>query len=206
MGCDNGPTPEECLAFWRRAEAIARRRCGRTLARLARGEGGFYEADDLMQDLFLAFRELLWRWWQRPGRREEALWAAWERLLWGGGIGILRRRPQRLWTAPEVTVSPEALALDESAETPSELPASAREGLITHQDAEEGGARLACLDALEGALWQLSPLQRQALYLAILEGLPRAEVARRLGLKDAQSAYGHIHRARRALRRALGRS
>ncbi|MBC7256041.1 MAG: hypothetical protein H5T66_08075, partial [Chloroflexi bacterium] len=79
----------ELVALWQVAWEMARRLCAGTLARLAQGEGGFYEADDFYQDLFIEFWRLV-RAWQRHGGSAEALWHAWRRRLWGGGRRILR--------------------------------------------------------------------------------------------------------------------
>lgn len=56
---------EQCLSLWPRAREMARVHCSGTLARLRNGDGGFYQADDLWQDLFLEFWALASRWQAR---------------------------------------------------------------------------------------------------------------------------------------------
>ena len=52
----------ELLWLWQRGREMALRRCARTVARLRLGAGGFYEAEDFLQDLFLEFWALVRRW------------------------------------------------------------------------------------------------------------------------------------------------
>ena len=49
---------DELMALWERGRRIALARCSHSLRALRQGGGGFYEADDLWQDLFLDFMEL----------------------------------------------------------------------------------------------------------------------------------------------------
>jgi DNA-directed RNA polymerase specialized sigma24 family protein len=189
---------EALLALWGRARQIALRRCRRTLARLRAGAGGFYGADDLEQDLFLGF------WALARALPEEELWPAWERALWGGGLRYLQRAPQRLWARAERQMPPGALDLDDGEPQVAAL-GGARRGLVQEEDSWARLAALAELDALEEGLWRLRPAQRQILYLAVLRGLPAAEVARRLALADGRAVHARTFRARAALRRALGR-
>ncbi len=193
-------------ALWPEAKRIAARRCRNTLYRLRRGEGGFYDHDDLWQDLFLEFWALL----QRPsvaalaaeGRTlaDEPLRLAWSKALWGGGMRILRRAPQRLWHRFEEAVEPVRLDGgdydgDGEAERHDALPIEALVG----EDGARTASSLARLAAIRAALWRLRPAQRQALYMAALQGLPEATVARRLGLASANAVAQRIKLGRQRL-------
>ncbi len=209
MVCD-GPKrvrEQNLMGLWQRARGVALRRCAGTLARLARGDGGFYDADDLMQDLFLEFWRLVSA---LAGKPVGELWSAWESLLWRGGIRILRRRPQRLWRRREMSVPPHALALQPggcvesraSAGEGSPLPRAAR----THLVCEGSEGRVYAHDLvsrLGAALDSLSPLQRQVLYLYGIRGLSGAAVAERLRLGNANAVYQRVARARAMLRRRV---
>lgn len=193
----------ELLALWQLARQEASRRCGHTLARLRAGEGGFYEAEDFWQDLFLAFWKLFQSWWE-SGKGEGALWAAWRRFLHRGGAQILRRAPMRLWGRRERTLPPQLLALEEDqGELDQPLDPLALAALTQAEDAEAEQYRQACLDDLEAALWALRPAQRQVIFMATLAELPAAEVARLLGLSGANAIFQRLHGARLALRRLL---
>lgn len=195
---------EAVLALWDRAWRMARRRCAGTLIRLRRGDGGFYGADDFYQDLFVEFWELLERRGVPQDDDEEraALWKAWGSVLWGGGRRILRRVPQRLWTGTERAVEPATLAL-EYHDAGDGLSPAARQALVQAEDAEATRRRLSRVERVACALWRLQPLQRQIIYMSALRGLPADRVARRLGLRSRNAAYQRLHRARRAMRRAL---
>lgn len=56
---------------------------------------------------------------------------------------------------------------------------------------------------LEQALASLSPEDRLAVELYVLEGLPAADVARIVGLRNAKAAYNKVYRALAALREQL---
>lgn len=204
------PDAEEAdlLALWEQAWALARRCCAGSLRRLQAGDGGFYEADDLQQDLFIEFWALA-RDWQASGEDEAALWAAWRRRLWGQGCHILRRRPQRLWDRAEYPVAPDRLALDASDDEPAAvegLPTAARQALTAGEDAAATHDQLADLSRLEDALWALRPTQRQILYMVTLAGLPAAAVERLLGLGSRTALYQRLFVARQALRRGLAKT
>lgn len=204
-------SPDEIEALWREAWRLARRACHATLARLRMGEGGFYDADDLHQDLFLGFRSLALTWAaQQPRPPESELWAAWRRQLWHGGARYYRRRPQRLWIGRELPLAPETLALDdgEDPDAPDRdcLPACAAEQLIEPDASLEG---LQAEDAARSALAALRSLpaaQRRLLELVAVQGRSVAEAARALGLPPGQAAYQRLYRARRALERAMQRA
>lgn len=195
-------TNDELIALWQVAWEIARRLCGRTLSRLASGDGGFYGAEDFQQDLFLEFWALT-RVWRRHNASPEALWRAWRRRLWGGGRRILRRAPQRLWHSTERTFDPSIMALgDFSDEEANSIP-FAVEALSQPEDAEATQTQKADLQALEEALWALRPAQRQIVYMAAMLEISPSEVARILRLGNAREVYQRLYRARRALRQRL---
>jgi len=130
------------MTLWERGRRMAAARCSGTLRSLRGGKGGFYEADDLWQDLFLDFWALVRRWHEGPPpRRVEDLWAAWRRHLWQGGRRVLRRRPQRLWRGCDQPVDPQELELDgDPPEGDDDCPAltpGAREALIEPTGMEE---------------------------------------------------------------------
>ena len=194
-------------ALWPAAQAVAARRCRNTLYRLARGEGGFYDADDFWQDLFIEF----WALAQRPELAaavaagatlaEEPLRTAWSKALWGGGLRILRRAPQRLWRRFEVAVPPVLLDGGDDAEEDDRV-ASHLRGAAEQLLAEDGAqvaAALARSEALERALSSLRPVQRQLLYMTAVQGVPARAVAVRLGLDSANAVAQRLRAARRQL-------
>ena len=197
----------ELLALWEQARGLARRYCAANLWRLARGAGGFYDGDDFWQDLFLAFWKVARRWQEQPDRHLEELWQRWGRCLWGGGIHILRRAPQRLWLGVELAVDPLHFTLDHlerrreaGCALPSLLSDQALAELVDEQDAETLYLRLRALDDLEALLWRLKPLQRQALFLVALQRTSPREFSKRLGLSDARAACRLLYQARKSLR------
>ena len=199
---------EELLALWQRARRMALPRCAWTMARLRRGDGGFYEAEDFMQDLFLEFQSLVERWRAGPDPSEEALWLAWRRILWRGGARILRRVPQRLWDRAEQAVDPCELALgnDFSADEAAwPLSPDLLVALVQPEDGDGTRERLARLDALAKALWSLRPAQRQVIYMCALLELPADLVAETLGLSGSNTVYQRLHAARAALRKITSR-
>ncbi|MEN6478583.1 MAG: sigma factor-like helix-turn-helix DNA-binding protein [Anaerolineales bacterium] len=201
-------------ALWPEARRIAERRCAHNLHRLARGEGGFYDADDLIQDLFVEF----WALMQRPELAEavaagatladEPLRSAWSRALWGGGMRILRRAPQRLWSRLEKPMAPELLdgaVLDADDPAADGLAARLTQVLaeLGRQDEAQLHSALESIAALSGALARLKPVPRQVLYLAMLQGLPAEAIAAQLGLGSA-NAVGQRVQAARAERKRQG--
>jgi RNA polymerase sigma-70 factor (ECF subfamily) len=67
------------------------------------------------------------------------------------------------------------------------------------KDAEQADLR----EKLEGALAQLSEVQRQVVLLHDLEGLKHREIAERLDISEGMSRQ-HVFHARKALRRLMG--
>jgi DNA-directed RNA polymerase specialized sigma24 family protein len=182
-GCDL-----EADRLWPQARCMAEHWCAATIRRLERGDGGFYEADDLLQDLYIEFRDTVARWRaEGAGDDTQALWSAWSRRLWGGGKRVLRRRPQHLWAREEEPM--DTADLHRAAEG---LIASSDEAFAVHE-------ALAGLDHLDAALWSLSALNRQVVYMICLRGQPAPEIARRLGLSDPGAAHLLLKRARQRL-------
>jgi len=203
------------MRAWQEARGEALKRCAGTLARLRAGDGGFYQAEDFMQDLFIEFEGLFRRWHASPEPDHAQLMADWRRLLWGGGIRVLRRVPQRLWSGAEWAIEPGRLALDEGALCDQgdggatrgrpRLPRSAMDELTQSENAEASWASLTTVRELEAALFALRPLQRQVIFMSVVQALPAATVADRLGLSGRNSVYQRVSAARAALRRQLDR-
>jgi RNA polymerase sigma factor (sigma-70 family) len=203
---------DELEALWREAWRLARRACHTTLARLRAGQGGFYGADDLHQDLFLGFRRLALAWAAREPRPPESeLWAAWRRHLWHGGARYYRRRPQRLWTGVELPLTPALLALDladdaEGRVAADALSPDAARQLVQRDEATTELERNDAARELAAALRTLTAEQRRLLEMVALQGRSIAEAACALGLPPGQATHQRLYRARRALARALRRS
>ncbi len=195
---DCGDAEGALLERWARARRIALRACAETLRLLSAGAGGFYDAADLEQDLFLAFWDLQRR------LPDEELWPAWNRLLVHGGIRLLQRAPQRLWARAEWPVAPEDLSGDGAPAAWSGL-RRGQADLVQPEDGEAQLASLAAVDELEKGLWRLRPAQRQVVYLLTLRGVSAEEVSRRLGLSGGYAAKSRLQRARRRLRLFMGR-
>ena len=143
-----------------------------------------------------------------PERSEEMLWRVWRRALYHGGSNILRRRPQRLWSDRRRRQSLDTLATAAGHELPDGVDLAGRSRalyshLVDRSTPERERVCLQRMARLERAIWSLLPMQRQVLYLRALEGLSASEVARRLFGGDVCQVYRHLHRARRALERAL---
>ena len=188
----------EADRLWPQARRMAEQWCSATLRRLHRGDGGFYEADDLLQDLYIEFRDTVGR-WRAGGDRDDvqALWAAWSRRLWGGGKRILRRQPQHLWARQEEPMDPTDVG-------------RAIEALMAQDDDSpvepfKVGEALAGLDHLDAALWSLPVLNRQVVYMACLRRQSAPDIARMLDLSGAEAVYVLLRRARRRLRHLLDR-
>jgi len=195
---------DDVLELWRAGgERIALAACRGTLRALARGRGGFYLPDDLLQDLFVDF----WLLAQRTPR--DALWTAWRQHLRRGGSRTLRRPPQRLWQRAQRELPLETLHVEQDSsdggETGEGLKPSEREQLVQAEDGPERLERVEALDALEASLGRLLPSQRQVLYLLAVRGLSAEEVARRLRLPSANAVHARVARARTRLARLMAR-
>ncbi|MHB1293926.1 MAG: RNA polymerase sigma factor [Anaerolineae bacterium] len=194
------------LDLWQKARTLAAGWCRIALARLRAGQGGFYDDQDLWQDLFLEFWAVVGLWQEGEAHDEEHLWDLWKRALRRGGLRVLKRAPQRLWVGVEEAVEPCVLALDgaegarDVERTP--LPLAARRALTLEDSREEGSGRVEVAELAE-ALWRLRPLQRQTLYLGAVVGLTADQVARCLGLTGPNVASQRLHRARERLQQCL---
>ncbi len=196
---------DELDALWPRARRYAARYCAGTLARLRQGDGGFYEADDFWQDVYLEFHALALRWQagELGDTTREAFYDAWQRLLARGGWRIYRRAPQRLWPGAELAAAPAELALDDDDSAPDErtpLPSAALAQLTAPEDGAHAAELLERLRLVEGTLWRLRPSQRQALYMTAIQQMPAARTARLLGVPNAAAVYDRIYDARKLLR------
>lgn len=203
MTSDESVSSETLLMeLWEEARRKARVWCGGTLVRLRRGEGGFYQEDDLWQDLFLEFWDVV-EVWRRSGEGREELWALWRKRLWLDGWRVIRRAPQRLWQRVERATEPAALALErppgDDAPDRVPLPEEAVAALRRDSDGPRALARLQRVEALERALWALPPAERQVLYLTAVEGLPADDVARCLDLPRREVVYQWMRKLRRRL-------
>lgn len=203
-----GLSESDWLRLWEQASRQAKQCCRGTLMRLRRGEGGFYQADDLMQDLFIEFTALV-QCWQARGESEAELWTAWRDVLWGGGWRILRRAPQRLWTGVEQAIEPARLALEMGDEyafvgvDSARLPMAGAKALVQVEDSQATQARLGLIEALADALATLSVEQRVLLYLCVVARLSAAQAAACLGLRDAVCVHRRLYAVRRLLRQHL---
>lgn len=192
----------ELLTLWREGLRIARRCCGRTLGRLRAGEGGFYEADDLLQDLFLEFWRVVQAWTADASGDQAALWEAWRRRLGHGGARILRRAPQRLWGGAEVATPPELFAAPEEADERSSRLLRAIERALTQPDeAPTAREQREALDEVAQALETMPAARAHCLTMTALQGRPAAEVAEALGLPGAHCVYAQVRQARVGLER-----
>ena len=199
---------DELMALWAQARALALRCCGRSLARLRAGQGGFFQEDDLWQELFLEFWGLA-RAWRSSGSEQAALWEEWLRRLSRSGARVLQRAPQRLWARAEHPTEPERLALvvdgladrDEATATSEPAGASAiwLDGSSRWLTSDHAYARGQALRAL----YALDPVNRQMVYQAGMVELPCKRVARDLGLPSAHAVHQRVSQARRAMQEAL---
>jgi len=196
---------DKLLTLWRHGRRLAGSYCRGSLSRLRSGAGGFYEVDDFWQDAFLAFCQVVAE-WQALGGPAEDLWRRWGLALWGQGIHILRRAPQRLWSGVQSTTDSEEAVEGASPAGPQQLERPGHPWMTgsepARRSAEQSTFALHRLDELEERLWRLRPLQRQALYMAALQHIPAGKVVARLGLRDRREAYRLVESARRRLRRA----
>jgi len=192
----------ELLTLWHEGLRIAQRCCARTLGRLRDGEGGFYEADDLLQDLFLDFWGVAQSWHAAGSGDQAALWEAWRRRLSHGGARILRRAPQRLWGGAEIATPPEVFAAPEEADERSARLLRAIERALTQcDDAPTACEQREALDDVAQALEGMPAARAHCLTMTALQGRPADEVAETLGLPGAHSVYAQVRQARAGLAR-----
>ncbi len=196
--------------LWRQAWVIVRQRCQVTLARLTRGWGGAYDAQDFYQDAFLAFCSLAEAWASREPREPEGeLWSAWRRLLSHSGTRILRRPPQRLGQVHAQSEPDFDALMDELGDgRDNALARALLEHLVDREDPErllvraerreEHAATVAWL--LEG----LRPDQRRLLTWIYLDGLTPREIAPLLGTTPAVIS-SRVYYALKVLRRRAER-
>lgn len=197
--------PEELEALWREAWRQARSACRNTIARLNAGHGGFYDADDFHQDLFLGFHKLALAWAAcDPRPPESELWATWQRHLRHSGLRFYRRRPQRLWRGAMLPLPPEAFTLETPEDHLPWLNGNAAAQFIQPDEAQEALERLEERKRLFQALDHLPPPQRRLLRL-VAHGWSLPRIARKLGIAYGSPLYQRLYRARRALYQALQR-
>jgi RNA polymerase sigma factor (sigma-70 family) len=193
----------ELMRRWERARRMAARSCARTFGQLRAGAGGFYDADDFAQDLFLAFWRIERRWREEGSGDEAALWRAWRRFLCHGGSNVLRRRPQRLWSGSrEEAVAPELFELGGGEAAGAPGPAGLARRLSRSEDAAAVYARRSAWARLAGALWALPARQRQVLYMVVVQERPATAVAELLDL-ETRDVRRVLARGLRALRDLL---
>lgn len=197
-------TSEEAL--WERAKTYIYRYCRWTLSRLRAGDGGFYDNDDFLQDLYLEFRSLLDEWQAAcnqsgqatPAPDYESLFKAWANRLARGGWRVYRRAPQRLWTGVELAIDQSVTECEPNEDSESVLSRSLLDQLTTGSDSDALPLNTEVVDEVEKRLWMLKPTSRQAVYLCLLEGVDAATVANMLQMKPA-NVYDRIYNARKSL-------
>lgn len=182
-----------CL--WDLALPVTRTRVRPTLRRLAQGEVPFYDADDLLQDLFLEFHRWLV---QGPADSCHDLLQRWSYRLPAVLRSLLRRPPLRLgmprreqaWDGPN---SPE----EDGGETPAEAwPAPGPEPL---QQVLRGEG----LARARAALASLAPEDQDLLWRRYGREEPVAQIARALGWTPGE-VHGALRAARTRFWKALG--
>jgi len=182
----DGPTDEQLLARYRRAPESedGRRAAGHLLARY---RGRVYAwAFRLMREhedaLDIAQAVMLKAWRALPQFDGRSRFSSWLFAVTRNEC-LTALRPRLL--VRDDTVDPEAFLVDDS----------------------EPGRRLESVEeeaAMEALLHEnLSPVERQAIWLRCFEGLPVDEVTRMLGLTHASGARSVLQSAREKLRRAL---
>ena len=196
-------TKEEVL--WDRAKKYIYRYCRWTLSRLRAGDGGFYDNDDFMQDLYLEFRSLFEQWNQALAQAAppatdpdyESLFTAWANCLSRGGWRVFRKAPQRLWTGVELVID-QSITECERSEEDTPLSRSVLEQLTTESGSDSISFDTSAVDEVTRRLWLLKPTSRQAVYLCLLEGVDGSTVADMLHMKPA-NVYDRIYLARKIL-------
>lgn len=176
--------------LWDLALPVTRARARPTLRRLAQGEVPFYDAEDLLQDLFLEFHRWLV---QGSADGHHDLLQRWSYRLPAVLRSLLRRPPVRLgvprreraWEEPNF---PE----EDGGATPAEAWPDPGPEPLQQVLQGEGVARA------RAALASLAPEDRDLLWRRYGREEPVAEIARALGWAPEQ-----VHRALRAARARL---
>ncbi|MGQ9566629.1 MAG: sigma-70 family RNA polymerase sigma factor [Anaerolineae bacterium] len=183
----------EALArLWYLALPVTRARARRALHRLALGEVPFYDAEDLLQDLFLEFHRWLM---QGPEDPHHDVLQRWSYRLPTVLRSLLRRPPLRLgafcreqaWEAQEASDAGGDDGEPWAEAWPAPGPGPAQQVLQSEQLAQA-----------RAALASLAPEERELLWRRYGREEPVAEIARALGW-----APGKVHRALRAARARL---
>ena len=193
-------------ALWERAKKYIYRYCRWTLARLRAGDGGFYDNDDFMQDLYLEFRSLFEQWKQSAAQADPlapdpdygSLFTAWANRLARGGWCVYRRAPQRLWSGVELALEQSVAECEVNEDSESLLSRSLLDQLTTGSDSDALQLNTEVVDEVERRLWLLKPTSRQVVYLCLLEGVDAATVAEMLQMKPTH-VYDRIYNARKIL-------
>lgn len=181
----------EALArLWELALPVTRSRARHALARLRCGEVPFYDADDLMQDLYLDFHGWLMA---APTDGDYDVLQRWAYRLPMALAGILRRPPLRLHTHREQAL--EAPGGEEAGEGANELPGCGPDLVQALLQRER-------LESLRTALSVLSPGDRRLLWLRYGQEGTAREIAGSLGLVPEQ-VHRHLRAAREQLWQAL---
>lgn len=171
------------VCLWNLALPMTRARARHALQRLRQGEVPFYDAEDLLQDLFLEFHQ--WLLGEDDGPEPYDLLQWWSYRLPTVLRGLLRRPPLRLGAAKRE----QAWAGDEAAEEmwPSSGPEPLQEALREEQRAR-----------VRAALARLAPEERDLLWRRYACEERVSDMARALGWKP-----GEVHRALRVARECL---
>jgi len=182
---------EALAALWEMALPLTRAHALRALARLRRGEVPFYDADDLMQDLYLDFHCWLMA---APAGGEYDILQRWAYRLPTALGSILRRPPLRLGGPHrEQPLEPPT---EEGGERDKELPGRTPDPvqvLVRRERVERLRTALACLD----------PRERRLLWLRYGREATAREIATSLGLEPGK-VHQHLRAARERLWRAWG--
>lgn len=175
--------------LWHLALPVTRARARSVLRRLAQGEVPFYDADDLLQDLFLEFHRWLM---QGPGDGPHDVLQQWSYRLPTVLRSLLRRPPLRLGAQREQAwVGPDHADEDDVGTPVEARPAPGPEPLQQTLQREE-------IEGACAALTALSPEDRDLLWRRYDREEPVARIARALGWTPEE-----VHRALRKARLRL---
>ncbi|MBC7224859.1 MAG: hypothetical protein H5T59_11410, partial [Anaerolineae bacterium] len=162
--------PDALAALWDLVLPVTCARARRALQRLQWGEVPFYDADDLLQDLFLEFHR--WLREEPRGRGPYDLLQRWSYRLPSVLRGLLRRPPLRLGAEKR-----EQAWEDDGAEEgwPAPGPGPLQEALRGEQRAR-----------VRAALARLAPEERDLLWRRYAWEEPVSDLARALGRKPGE--------------------